>query len=294
MANQYHLNILRKGTVLWNEWRKENQNIQPDLSGAELNVANLSRANLSEANLSRADLVDANLILADLSGADLTIAALVRTNLREAILIGSYVYGISAWDVRLEGAKQANLITTLPQESTITVDTIEVAQLIHQWLNNKNIQTVIDATTKKVVLILGRFTPERKVVLDAIKKALRKYDYLPVLFDFKKPDNQELTGTVMTLAHLSRFIIADVTDPSSVPYELGTIVPSLKTVPIQPLLEEAKKAFGLFDNLKGFPWFLPEHLYKDLEDLLGSFKEKVIDPAENKANQLINQIAAKE
>src|SRR6266700_988640 len=181
MANQHHLNILRKGTVLWNEWRKENQNIQPDLSGAELNVANLSRANLSEANLSRADLreanliyadlhkanlsranlseanlsradlVDANLILADLSGADLTIAALVRTNLREAILIGSYVYGISAWDVRLEGAKQANLITTLPQESTITVDTIEVAQLIHQWLNNKNIQTVIDSTKKKVV-----------------------------------------------------------------------------------------------------------------------------------------------
>jgi hypothetical protein len=39
----------------------------------------------------------------------------------------------------------------------------------------------------KVVLILGRFTPERKTVLDAIRDQLRKRDYLPILFDFQKP-----------------------------------------------------------------------------------------------------------
>jgi hypothetical protein len=37
-------------------------------------------------------------------------------------------------------------------------------------------QTVIDAITSKLVLILGRFTPERKTILDAIRDELRKRD----------------------------------------------------------------------------------------------------------------------
>jgi hypothetical protein len=49
---------------------------------------------------------------------------------------------------------------------------------------------VIDTITSKVVLILGRFTPERKSVLDAIRDQLRKRNYLPVLFDFEKPSNR--------------------------------------------------------------------------------------------------------
>jgi hypothetical protein len=42
---------------------------------------------------------------------------------------------------------------------------------------------VIDTITSKAVLILGRFTPERKAVLDAIGDELRKRDHVPVLFD---------------------------------------------------------------------------------------------------------------
>jgi len=56
---------------------------------------------------------------------------------------------------------------------------------------------------QQVVLILGRFTPERKVVLDAIRDELRKRDYLPVLFDFEKPANKDLTGTISTLANMA-------------------------------------------------------------------------------------------
>ena len=37
------------------------------------------------------------------------------------------------------------------------------------------------------MLILGRFTPERKAVLDALREELRKRDYLPILFDFDVP-----------------------------------------------------------------------------------------------------------
>src|SRR5436305_12152586 len=84
-------------------------------------------------------------------------------------------------------------------------------------LNNPKIRDVIDTIAKKAVLILGRFTPERKAVLDALREELRIHGYLPILFDFDKPGSQDLTETVSTLAHLSRFIIVDLTGPSSVP-----------------------------------------------------------------------------
>ena len=92
-----------------------------------------------------------------------------------------------------------------------------MAQFIYLLLNNQKIRNVIDTITSKVVLILGRFTPERKVVLEAIRDELRKRDYLPVLFDFETPVSKNLTGTILTLANMARFIIADLTDPSSVP-----------------------------------------------------------------------------
>jgi hypothetical protein len=95
------------------------------------------------------------------------------------------IYGVSAWDVQLAGAVQLNLIITPEDQSTITVDNLKIAQFIYLLLNNEEIREVIDTITSKVVLILGRFTLERKAILDAIKDALRKQGYLPVLLDFE-------------------------------------------------------------------------------------------------------------
>jgi hypothetical protein len=53
------------------------------------------------------------------------------------------------------------------EEPIITVDNIEVAQFIYLMLHNEKIRDVIDTITSKAVLILGRFTGERKAVLDA-------------------------------------------------------------------------------------------------------------------------------
>jgi hypothetical protein len=72
----------------------------------------------------------------------------------------------------------------------------------------------------KTVLILGRFTDERKAVLDGLREELRKRDYLPILFDFAVPATRDITETVSLLARMARFMIADLTDPSSIPKEL--------------------------------------------------------------------------
>ena len=147
--------------------------------------------------------------------------------------------------VKVEGAKQQNLSTNMAHEPRITIDNIEVAQFIYLLLYNEKIRDVIDTITSKAVLILGRFTPERKAVLDAVREELRRRDYVPILFDFEKPANQNVTGTVLTLARLARFIIADLTDPSSIPYELGRIIPNTK-VSVQPiLLSSLKNSRGL-------------------------------------------------
>jgi hypothetical protein len=325
MANQHHLDILRQGVEVWNQWRREYKNVEPDLSGANLTSVDLSdailgkadlrgtnlsraylyRAALSTAYLNGADLSGAYLVEArlrgtslcraylrnadlsgaDLNGADLSRATLVETNLTQAVLTNCRIYGASVWDVQLEGAKQFNLVITLPEQPTVTVDNLEVAQFIYLLLNNERIRYVIDTITSKVVLILGRFTRERKAVLDAIRSELRKWSYSPVLFDFEKPDSRDFTETVRTLAHLSRFIIADLTEPSSIPQELQAIVPDLE-VPVQPLLLEAKREYAMFVDFRKYPWVLPVYLYKDQASLIASLKNEIIEPADKKAREL--------
>jgi hypothetical protein len=260
-----------------------------NLSGANLVMADvrnsdLRRANLVKANLSGATFVSMNLSDANLSGANLSAATLVQTNLEGADLTGCSVYGVSAWDVRLEGAVQSNLVITPHGVSAIEVDNLEVAQFIYLLLNNKRIRHVIDTITSKVVLILGRFTPERKAVLDALRDELRKRDYLPVLFDFEKPNSKDLTGTVSTLANMARFIIADLTDPSCSPYEVGMTVPGTK-VPMQAIILDGQRPFAMFKDLLDYPWVLPPYKYQSAEALLANLND-VIAPAEAKAKEL--------
>ena len=255
------------------------------LSVANLAGANLIEANLIEANLSAANLSGANFTGANLAGASLIEAVLVKTGLRKTNLTKCWVYGLSAWDVELDGAVQTNLRITRPDEPEITVDDLEVAQFIYLLLNNQNIRHVIDTITSKVVLILGRFTPERKPILDAIRDELRKRDYLPVLFDFDKPSNRDITETVSTLAHMAKFVIADITDARSIPQELMAIVPTLPSVPVQPLLLASQREYGMFEHFKRYPWVLEPYLYEDQDRLLAAITDKVIGPAEKKAKE---------
>jgi hypothetical protein len=253
---------------------------------AKLGGADLSGANLRDTRLAAADLSGAILVEADLRGADLELATLVGTDLTGADLTGCLIHGVSAWRLKLDSrTKQQNLVITAHDEPAITVDNIEVAQFFYLMLHNQKIRDVIDTITSKAVLILGRFTDERKAVLDALREELRKRNYLPILFDFDVPTTRDMTETVSLLARMARFIIADLTDPSSIPKELEAIVPTL-AVPVQPLLEGSSRPYAMFKDYWKYDWVLPVHQYEGLEPLLATIVEKVIAPAEGKVKGL--------
>jgi uncharacterized protein YjbI with pentapeptide repeats len=306
MANEEHVALLKQGVDAWNAWRDEKPDIRPDLERADLTGVNLMRANLSRAALVQADLSEADLREADLRGSYLSEANLIRANLSganlgradlchvqlakadltDADVTGCRIFGISAWRLKLERAKQQNLVITSEDEPEITVDNIEVAQFIYLMLNNQKVRDVIDTITSKAVLILGRFTDERKAVLDALREELRKRDYVPILFDFEKPRNRDTDETITLLARMARFVIADITDAKAVLQELRAIVPDLPSVPVKPIILAMQEEPGMFDFYRSRPSFLAVHRYADQDQLLTDLGDKVIRPAELKVREL--------
>ena len=277
-----------------------------NLAKADLSKANLSKANLSEVNLIGANLSEANLSGANLSGANLTKTILngvdlsgaslrkgtfISTKIEGTVFDNCRIYGISAWDLVGQPASQKDLIITDQSEPhknpIITVDDIEVAQFIYLMLNNSKIRKVLTTMTGKGVLILGRFETERKKVLDAIRDELRKLDYLPIMFDFDKLDSRNYTETVRILAGLSKFVIADLTGPKSIPLELQAIVPIFK-IPVVPIIHASEESFSMASDLRMYPWVLDEVTYEDQERLLQNFQDQIITPALDRAQQLLD------
>jgi hypothetical protein len=310
MANQEQLDLLlTQGVDVWNTWRKKHPEILPDLrsadlieadlsgtnlsgvnlSNASLNRATLRVANLSEANLFKADLCRADLSGADLTRADLSEAFLGRTILRKATLTNCRVYGVAVWDVDATEAEQSSLIITnlRSREPAITVDNLEIAQFIYLLLNNQKIRDVIDTIGRKGVLILGRFSNERKPVLDALREKLRDLDYLPIVFDFERPTERDFTETIMTLAGLCRFIIADITNPKSSPLELQAIVPNYM-IPFVPIIQEGEKPFSMFQDLqRKYNWVLDRLVYDTPENLINTLEKAIVEPALLKHKELM-------
>jgi uncharacterized protein YjbI with pentapeptide repeats len=257
--------------------------LQADLLEACLSGANLDGADLYEANLRSANLAGAVLRKANLRGANLT-----NANLTGADLTGCRVYGISAWNLQTDGTKQQSLVITDRDEPEITVDNIEVAQFVYLLLHNEKIRDVIDTVASKGVLLLGRFTEGRIEILEGLREKLRSLGYVPIVFNFDKPETKDFTETVRLLAGLCRFVIVDITNPRSAPLELQALVPDYM-IPFVPILESGQKAFSMFvDLLNKYDWVLgPVIVYPSVDRLIEVLKDKVVRPAEIKFTQLL-------
>ncbi|MDF5733930.1 MAG: pentapeptide repeat-containing protein [Rhizonema sp. PD38] len=116
MANKEHLAILKQGVEVWNEWRKKNRTIIPDLTevnfnGMSFRKVDFSRAILTKANLCKTYLREANLNQAILIEANLTEVNLTAAKLRSADLSRSILHCSNLDRANLSGANitEANL-----------------------------------------------------------------------------------------------------------------------------------------------------------------------------------------
>jgi hypothetical protein len=282
--------ILHQANLSWADLSGANLD-GADLTGARMRGVDMKKTSLIGAilkntNLGRADLSEADLSDADMQSAILDGVSFVGTNLERANLTGCRTHGTSVWRVNLKGAVQSGLIISTEGEPEIKVDNLEVAQFVYLLLNNERIRSVIDTINSKAVLILGRFSPERKAVLDALRDELRKRDLLPIIFDFDKPTNRDFTETVITLAGMSKFIIADLTQPKSSPLESHATITSYM-IPFIPIIQEGEWPFAMFVDLqRKYHWVLKTLQYKDKEDLL-QWVDKIIERADEKYREIL-------
>lgn len=71
--------------------------------------------------------------------------------MENANLAECLIYGMSVWDLKLEGANQLNLYITPANKLTIMADNLEVALFISLLLNSHKIRDVIHTIKAKIV-----------------------------------------------------------------------------------------------------------------------------------------------
>jgi uncharacterized protein YjbI with pentapeptide repeats len=248
---------------------------------AEWSNASVARSSFKGACLAHSRMESVDFSGCSMQGVELSRCSLIGADLRGADLSGSRVFGVSAWGVELEGATQTGLILTDHDKPRVIADDLEVAQLLHVLLNHKKLAAVFDNVTHRGVLLLGRFRDGGLATLQEVADRLRADDrgFLPMIFDFERPRDRDLLETVVVLAGLSRWVIADLSGPM-VPDELAAIVPRIK-VPCVSIVEASRHAHPVDAELFASRWLLgTPFVYRDREHLLQSLEAAVIGPAE--------------
>ena len=259
------------------------------LMGAKFVQAKLRSAALTLANLSSCDLTSADLQGAKLDGANLCQANLTRTNVS-----GCYAYGISVWDANLTATIQEDIVlwpppSSSPASARIAVGDISTAQLIYMVQYNGELRRILAGLQSNMILLLGRFNPIGLALLYAVRDGLSQMGFLPQLFQFEPIPGQTRMETIAAMAHLARFVIADVTDAKSVPAELERISHQLSRLPIQLLLDESDHLFGMSDDLQMSDSIYLSR-YSSAEQLVASLPEMVAR-LDQKRQELADRLA---
>ena len=115
--------------------------------------------------------------------------------------------------------------------------------------------------------------------------------YLPLMFDFPRPESKTYTDTIKTLAGLARFVIVDLSGPS-VPQEITATV-DLYEIPFVPILEQKRKDWSMFKDFLVKERVLKPVRFTDQKDLLQVLAKEIIAPAEKlieKRQQRLDEI----
>lgn len=289
----------------------------PNFEVSTLRGARFRRARFAGTRFHRAYLRDADLTDADFSGcwlrfarldgaccqntnfsgADMRHASLVKTDLRGANLTEVHVFGISAWSIETDANTRQDLIVGKreeEQEAPLRAHDLHTAQLLGLMLDGDGVRAVLNSVTTKLVLILGSFAPEEKAVLDALRQCLQGHGYVGVEFDFERPTDHDYSNTVMTLAGMSRFVVADFTNAKEVRSEVKNIREEYRHLPVLPIAREDAPVPDTMLNLFTADELGQMKKYRDIDDLIRSVQASIIELAEERLRRAKEELARAE
>ena len=166
------------------------------------------------------------------------------------------------------------------RQQTVRAERAQTIEGLAERLDGEGVSRMLSDIAARSVLILGRFTAERKAILDAIRKALAPRQYVPIVFDFEKPGDRTLIGSILRFASVSRFVIADLSDPKSVPAELQAIVPQFLSLPVVPIIEATQREYPVADDILSRQSVRPVVPYRDEAHLMAILDAQILAPAE--------------
>jgi hypothetical protein len=168
------------------------------------------------------------------------------------------------------------------RQQRVRAERARTIQGLAKRLDGEGVSRMLSDIAVVSVLILGRFTAQRKAILDAIRKALATppRQYIPIVFDFEKPNDRTLIGSIVRFASNSRFVIADLSNPKSVPAELQAIVPLLVTTPVIPIIEATQREYPVSDDILSRQSVMPVVRYRDEAHLMSLLDAQILLPAE--------------
>ncbi len=237
--------------------------VQNLAGGSNFSFSDFTGSKIITTNLIDCNLQETKFIDCYLNGSNLS-----RSNLNKSIIKNTTVYAISTWDISTEDSLQENLtITNHYNNFDLTVDDLEIANFINLISNNNKVANAIDNISSKIVLILGRFTPERLDVLNHIKLVLKRKNYVPILFDFEKPSQRDLTETIGLIGRMSKFVVADLTEAKSIPQELSELIPNNPSLTIYPIISKGNKEYSMIEHWKSYPWVKEIYEYENKSEL---------------------------
>ncbi len=224
MANKEHVALLKERVNGWNQWRRENSEIRPDLGRANLNGVDLTEANLSGANLSDADLHEATLHEATLRGADLR-----RTNLNKANLSSADLNEATLREATLRGADLSNadlggadLIKATLNNADLGGAKLSGANIIEANLSNAHLDGADFSNADLSQIVFGNSSLSKVSGLDTCNyygpssidnRTFRRSGPLPV--EFLRGcglDDWEIEATKLYDSSLSAAQVADILD----------------------------------------------------------------------------------
>jgi hypothetical protein len=221
-----------RGAVIENTVFEEGDFSRASFDGATFHRARFTKTILTEASFDGASFIDCNLDRVNLVGASFHVKEIKET----------VVYGIAAWDLKTDlNMPQSKLVVertygfysdmVAADVVPLTVDDIELAQFVYYLTNHRKMRDTLNLLNERGVLLLGRFKDGGLKRLEDLREWFAGRQYMAMTFDFERPDNLDLIETVITMAGLSRFVVADLSGPR-VPEEVRSILEAVS----KPLL----------------------------------------------------------